>query len=305
MPARTVENAPIGSRDIRRAPRPPEPPMPLRRFIQCDVFSPIPTQGNGLAVVVDAEGLSDDAMQRFAAWTNLAETTFLLPPTDPLADYRVRIFTPMREMPFAGHPTLGSCASWLHAGGVPRQPGLVRQQCGVGIVPVRIEPGGRFAFDAPPTTVRPMDPGTRAAIVEALAIPPEAIVRCAELQNGPVWQAFELASAQAVMAADASRVRWPTFRSIGLIGPRPAGDACDWEVRMLAPSSGMSEDPITGSLNAAIARWRRAEGRLEAATTVAQGTTIGRSGRVSIAPDGDAVWIGGQVHVLVEGTLRL
>jgi PhzF family phenazine biosynthesis protein len=279
--------------------------MPVRRFIQCDVFSPVPVQGNGLAVVVDAEGLSDDAMQRFAAWTNLAETTFLLPPTDPLADYRVRIFTPAREMPFAGHPTLGSCASWLHAGGVPRTPGLVRQQCGVGIVPVRVDADGGFAFDAPPTEVRPMQAATRAAIVDALQIPPEAIVRCAELQNGPVWQAFELASAEAVLVADASRVRWPQFRSIGLIGPRPAGDACEWEVRMLAPSSGMSEDPITGSLNAAIARWRRAQERLPASTTVAQGTVIGRSGRVSVVPEGDAVWIGGQVHVLVEGTLRL
>jgi PhzF family phenazine biosynthesis protein len=279
--------------------------MPVRRFIQCDVFSPVPVQGNGLAVVIDAEGLSDDAMQRFAAWTHLAETTFLLPPTDPLADYRVRIFTPAREMPFAGHPTLGSCASWLHAGGVPRTPGLVRQQCGVGIVPVRVDADGRFAFDAPTTEVRPIQAATRAAIVDALQIPPEAIVRCAELQNGPVWQAFELASAEAVLAADSSRVRWPQFRSIGLIGPRPAGDECDWEVRMLAPSSGMSEDPITGSLNAAIARWRRAEGRLVAPTTVAQGTAIGRSGRVSVVPDGDAVWIGGQVHVLVEGMLRL
>lgn len=279
--------------------------MTPRRFLQVDVFSPVPTQGNGLAVVVDAEGLSDEAMQRFAAWTNLAETTFLLPPTDPSADYRVRIFTPAREMPFAGHPTLGSCAAWLHAGGRPRTPGLVRQQCGVGIVPVRVEGDGRFAFDAPPTRVRPMDPATRDAIVAALSIPPQAIVRAAELENGPVWQAFELASAADVLALDASRVRWPAFRSIGAIGPRAAGADTEWEVRMLAPSSGMSEDPITGSLNAAIARWRHAEGRLPAPTRVAQGTAIGRTGRVSVVPDGDAVWIGGQVHVLIEGTLAI
>lgn len=279
--------------------------MTERRFLQVDVFSPVPAQGNGLAVVVDAEGLSDDAMQRFAAWTNLAETTFLLPPTDPVADYRVRIFTPAREMPFAGHPTLGSCAAWLHAGGRPRTPGVVRQQCGVGIVPVRVEGDGRFAFDAPPTRVRPMADTTRDAIVAALSIPPASIVRTAELENGPVWQAFELASAADVLALDAARVRWPAFRSIGLIGPRPAGSDADWEVRMLAPSSGMSEDPITGSLNAAIARWRRAEGRLPAATRVAQGTAIGRTGRVSVEPDGEAVWIGGQVHVLIAGTLAL
>jgi PhzF family phenazine biosynthesis protein len=282
-----------------------ETPMPVRRFLQVDVFSPVPTQGNGLAVVVDAEGLTDDAMQRFAAWTNLAETTFLLPPTDPQADYRVRIFTPGREMPFAGHPTLGSCAAWLHSGGSPRTPGLVRQQCGVGIVPVRAEGMGGFAFDAPPTRVRPMQAAVRDAIVAALSIPPDAIVRAAELDNGPVWQAFELASAADVLALDASRVRWPAFRGIGVVGPQPAGSDTDWEVRMLAPSSGMSEDPITGSLNAAIARWRHAEGRLHGATRVAQGTAIGRTGRVSVVPDGDAVWIGGQVHVLVAGTLCL
>ncbi|MFM1988737.1 MAG: hypothetical protein RJA99_1694 [Pseudomonadota bacterium] len=279
--------------------------MTVRRFLQVDVFSPVPAQGNGLAVVVDAEGLSDDAMQRFAAWTNLAETTFLLPPTDPAADYRVRIFTPAREMPFAGHPTLGSCAAWLHAGGRPRAAGRVRQQCGVGIVPVRDEGGGRFAFEAPPTRVRPMQATSRDAIVAALSIPPAAIVRAAELENGPVWQAFELASAADVLALDASRVRWPTFRSIGVIGPQPAGADTDWEVRMLAPSSGMSEDPITGSLNAAIARWWHAEGRLPGATRVAQGTAIGRTGRVGVTPDGDAVWIGGQVHVLIAGTLAL
>ena len=279
--------------------------MTVRRFLQVDVFSAVPAQGNGLAVVVDAEGLSEDAMQRFAAWTNLAETTFLLPPTDPVADYRVRIFTPAREMPFAGHPTLGSCAAWLHAGGRPRTSGLVRQQCGVGIVPVRDEGGGCFAFDAPPTRVRPMQATTREAIVAALSIPPAAIVRAAELENGPVWQAFELASATDVLALDASRVRWPAFRSIGVIGPQRPGADTDWEVRMLAPSSGMSEDPITGSLNAAIARWRHAEGRLPGAPRVAQGTAIGRTGRVGVTPDGDAVWIGGQVHVLIAGKLAL
>lgn len=279
--------------------------MTERRFLQVDVFSPMPARGNGLAVVVDADGLSDDAMQRFAAWTNLAETTFLLPPTDPAADYRVRIFTPAREMPFAGHPTLGSCAAWLHAGGRPRSPGRVLQQCGVGIVPVRVDGSGRFAFDAPPTCVRPMQAELREAIVNALSIPPSAILRTAELDNGPVWQVFELASADAVLALDASRVRWPAFRSIGVIGPHPNGAEADWEVRMLAPSSGMSEDPITGSLNAAIARWRHAEGRLPGVTRVAQGTSIGRSGRVSVEPDGEAVWIGGQVHVLIAGTLAL
>lgn len=280
--------------------------MPVRRFAQCDVFSPTPTRGNGLAVVIDAEGLSDDAMQRFAAWTNLAETTFLLPPDDPRADYRVRIFTPNREMPFAGHPTLGSCATWLHAGGVPRERGLVRQQCAIGLVDVDVSMPGAFAFRAPPTEIRPMDSATHDAIVDALSIPREAIVRCAELANGPVWQAFELASADAVLALDAARVRWPAFRSIGFVGAHPAGGAIDHEVRMLAPSSGMSEDPITGSLNAALARWWLAQGRLDAPLAIAQGTSIGRHGRVSMRPDGaGSAWIGGAVQVLIDGTLTL
>lgn len=276
-----------------------------RRFLQCDVFSPEPVRGNGLAVVVDADGLDDAAMQRFAAWTNLAETTFLLPPTDPGADYRVRIFTPAREMPFAGHPTLGSCAAWLHAGGVPRTAGRVVQQCAIGLVTVDASQPGELAFAAPPVAVRPMDPGRRDAVVAALGLDPARVVRTAELDNGPVWQAFELDSADAVLAADATRVRFPEFLGIGLVGPHADGGACDLEVRMLAPSSGMREDPITGSLNAALAGWLRAQGRLDGPRRVAQGTSIGRLGRVSVRPDGDTIWIGGQVHVLIEGTLRL
>lgn len=276
-----------------------------RRFLLVDVFSPLPTRGNGLAVVLDAEGLSTDEMQHFAAWTNLAETTFLLPPTDLIADYRVRIFTPSREMPFAGHPTLGSCAAWLHVGGKPRTPGLVRQQCGVGIVPVLVKGGGHFAFDAPPTEVRPIRTEMYNDILNALALTPSAIVQTAELENGPVWQAFELSSADVVLGLDAAKVRWPAFRAIGVFGPHHVDAEVHWEVRMLAPSSGMSEDPITGSLNAAIARWLRAQGRLESAIQVAQGTSIGRIGRVSITPDSDAIWIGGRVHVLVEGTVAL
>ena len=280
--------------------------MPARRFIQCDVFSPNPTQGNGLAVVVDAQGLSDEQMHRFAAWTNLAETTFLLPPTDPTADYRVRILTPVREMVFAGHPTLGSCAAWLHAGGVPREPGIVRQECGVGIVDIDIS-GTKPAFVAPPTTIKPMEDATREAIIAALDIPPHAILHTAELDNGPVWQAFHLDSADAVLALDSSKLRWPAFKSTGLIGAHPAGGECDFEVRMLAPSSGMSEDPITGSLNAALAHWMRADGRLQSPVTIAQGTRIDRCGRVFVRPDEPTgkVFIGGTSHILIDGTVDL
>ncbi len=277
-----------------------------RRFIQCDVFSPIPYQGNGLAVVVDADGLTAEQMQRFAAWTNLAETTFLLKPTDPSADYRVRIFTPSREMLFAGHPTLGTCASWLHCGGIPKTKGLVRQECGVGIVEVDVSRQPTLSFAAPPTTIKEMDPAHRSEIMRVLDIPPESVIHTAELCNGPVWQLFELKHSDQVLALDSSRVRWPQFKSIGLIAPHTSGHECDYEVRMLAPSSGMSEDPITGSLNAAIAKWLLAQNRLKQPYLVAQGTSIGRTGRVMVTPEGsETAWIGGQVHILIEGKVSI
>jgi len=279
--------------------------MQSRRFIQCDVFSPIPTLGNALAVVVDGQGLSEKCMRQFASWTNLAETTFILPAEDTAADYRLRIFTPTREMLFAGHPTLGSCAAWLHTGGIPLEAGIVRQECGVGLVEIDIDNDAMMAFRAPPTAIEPMSTDNYNAIVKALEIPHEAILNTAQLDNGPVWQVLELDSAEAVLAVDSSRVRWPTFRAIGLIGAHPAGSACDYEVRLLAPSSGMSEDPITGSLNSALAHWLSSENRLEGAITVAQGTVIGRCGRVTIRPNADHIQIGGRTNILVQGTVAL
>ena len=277
--------------------------MQQRRFIQCDVFTPTPTLGNALAVVVDGASLSDATMQRFAAWTNLAETTFIVPSDLDVADYRLRIFTTTREMLFAGHPTLGSCAAWLHCGGKPKQAGVVRQECGVGIVEIDISNPQMLAFTSPPTQLRRMQPQNFELIVEALAIPREQILYTAELDNGPVWQVFHLDSAESVLALDSSRVRWPTFKSIGLIGAHESSNECDYEVRMLAPSSGMSEDPITGSLNSALAHWLQAEGRLQGPLLVAQGTTINRHGRVSIRPGEQAgqVSIGGQTHILIDG----
>ena len=164
--------------------------MISRRFVQCDVFSTVAAKGNGLAVVVDGDGLSDADMQAFAAWTNLAETTFLMPPHDAAADYKVRIFTPAREMLFAGHPTLGSCAAWLHTGGRPKTNGVVRQECGVGVVDIDVS-GARPAFAAPATSVAPLADDKRNAILQALDIAPDRVVRCAELSNGPVWQSVE------------------------------------------------------------------------------------------------------------------
>jgi len=280
--------------------------MPARRFIQCDVFTPTPTLGNALAVVVEGEGVTEQSMRRFAAWTNLAETTFILPPEDPAADYRLRIFTPTREMLFAGHPTLGSCAAWLHCGGKSREPGVVRQECGVGIVEIDTSDSQLLAFTAPPTAIRAMQPDNFDAITTTLEIPVDQILHSAELENGPLWQVMQLDSADAVLALDSSRVRWPEFNSIGVIGAHPPGSECDYEVRMLAPSSGMSEDPITGSLNSALAHWLQAQGCLEQPVTVAQGTCIERHGRVAITPvDAVTVRIGGQTHILIEGTVCL
>lgn len=273
-----------------------------RRFIQCDVFSSEPTKGNGLAVVLDGDGLSESQMQEFAAWTNLAETTFLLPPSDPQADYRVRIFTTVREMLFAGHPTLGSCFSWLHAGGVPKRQGVVMQECAVGLVPIH-QDGEIPAFEAPPTAVEPLPEENIDAICTALDIPRAKLVHTARLDNGPVWQVLELESAADVLAVDAGKVRWPEFRPIGLIGPHEPGAECDYEVRMLAPSSGMKEDPITGSLNAALAHWMAGQGRLDKSLVMAQGTQIGRVGRVHIRPGNGAILVGGETNLLIEGTV--
>ena len=280
--------------------------MRQRRFIQCDVFTSVPAKGNGLAVVLDGEDISDQEMQVFAAWTNLAETTFLMSPTTTEADYKVRIFSPGREMLFAGHPTLGSCASWLRAGGKSRTEGVVKQECGVGIVDIDVS-GAVPAFAAPKTTIAPLPPEKCEAIASALGLARDRIVRTAELANGPVSQVLELASAADVLAADSSKIRYPEFVGVGLIGAHPPGSECQFEVRNLSPSSGMSEDPITGSMNAAIAQWMYSAGHWHAPVTVAQGTCIGRQGRVFIRRDNNTgiVWVGGQTCILIEGTLTL
>ena len=280
--------------------------MSTRRFIQCDVFSSRPTQGNGLAVVLDAEGLTDDQLQRFAAWTNLAETTFLLPPTDPNADYRVRIFTPTLEMPFAGHPTLGSCTAWLHGGGQPKQAGLVRQECPIGIVEIDVSQRP-YAFIAPPTSIDPMPENMLKKFLATTGLAAGDVVASASLDNGPQWNAFHLKSAQLVLDVNSGIIRPPEFNRVGLIGAHPSGNECDYEVRMLGPSSGMSEDPITGSLNAALAHWMHQRGELTKPVTVAQGTMINRHGRVNVRPDpqGNHILIGGDTQILIEGSVNL
>ena len=215
--------------------------------------------------------------------------------------------TPGREMLFAGHPTLGTCASWLQCGGVPKQSGVVRQECGIGIVEIDIS-NNPPAFIAPDTSVDQLPADKQSAIVNALGIDPKQIVNSSLLVNGPTWQVLELENAEQVLAVDSSKVRWPDFQSIGLIGKQLSDHECDFEVRMLAPSSGMSEDPITGSLNAALAKWLDSLGRLENDLVMAQGTQINRHGRVYIKPDKanpGTVRIGGETHLLIEGHITL
>jgi PhzF family phenazine biosynthesis protein len=273
------------------------------QFRQVDVFTAEPYCGNPLAVVLGADGLTDAQMQQFAHWTNLSETTFLLAPTDESADYRVRIFTPMSELPFAGHPTLGSCHAWLEAGGQPRAPGLVIQECGAGLVPVRQEADG-LAFAAPPV-VRggPVEDELAARIAGILRIDRDEIVDLQWVDNGPGWVAALLASAEAVLALRPG----VTDLDLGVAGPYPAGSPAAFEVRAFFPKDGSTaEDPVTGSLNASLAQWLLASGRASAPYLASQGTVLGRRGQVRVSQDADGgVWIGGSVVTCVDGTVLL
>jgi len=274
-----------------------------RPFAQVDVFTSEPGLGNPLAVVLDGEGLSTDAMQRFARWTNLSETTFVLPPTDPRADYRVRIFHPEAELPFAGHPTLGTCHAWLEAGGVPRDPSLIVQECGTGLVDVRRE-GETLSFAAPRLLRSgPVDESDLLAIAAGLGIAREAIVDAEWADNGPGWAAILLESADAVLAIRPGLVPF----DIGIVGPYPAGSAVALELRAVWPQHGATvEDPVTGSLNASVAQWLIRTGRVRAPYEASQGAAIGRAGLVRITQDPDGtVWTGGRSVTLVRGTVHL
>lgn len=272
-----------------------------RRFRQVDVFSDRIGRGNPLAVVGDAEGLSDEEMAAFARWTNLSETTFLLTPTTPEADYRVRIFTPGGELPFAGHPTLGTCDTWLALGGQPRGDRIV-QECGAGLVQLR-RTDGRLAFAAPALRRRELDADELARITGALRLPPGSVLDSQVLDNGPTWHTLLLDSAETVLAVDRSRASTMPYE-IGLVGAHTSGDA-DIEVRALAYPIGVPEDPVTGSLNASVAQWLVGEGVLPETYVAAQGTALGRAGRVYVSVDDEAAWIGGEVSAGVDGTVAL
>ncbi len=278
--------------------------MPERRFAQVDVFTAVPCRGNALAVVVDAAGLSDAQMAEFARWTNLSETTYLLPPTDAAADYRVRIFTPGGELPFAGHPTLGSCHAWLAAGGVPRRADEVVQQCGVGLVQLRRD-GQRLAFAAPALRRSgAVEPGLKAQAARALGIPETAILRLQWVDNGPGWIAALLADAATVRALAPDFAAMAKLK-LGVVGPYPAGGECAFEVRAFAPGLGVPEDPVTGSLNAGLALWLIGEGLAPPRYVAAQGAALGRAGRVHVDQSGGQTWIGGDVTEVIRGTVSL
>ena len=275
-----------------------------RAFCEVDVFTAEPYRGNPLAVVLDGEGLSTEAMQRFANWTNLSETTFLLPPTDAAADYLVRIFTTSEELPFAGHPTLGSCHAWLTNGGVPASDRQIVQECGVGLVAIQRDGEDRLAFAAPPLVRSgPLDEATLAAAAEALGIAVGAIVDSAWIDNGPGWLGLLLGSADEVLAL-APRT---TDLKIGAAGPHPPGSSSAYEVRAFFPAGGVVvEDPVTGSLNASLAQWLIGAGRFTPPYLATQGTALGRAGEVHLSTDASGqVWVAGDVTTCIAGTVDL
>ncbi|MEX5261621.1 PhzF family phenazine biosynthesis protein [Kocuria sp. CPCC 205263] len=268
-----------------------------------DVFSPAPLGGNPLAVVHGADALDEDTMARFARWTNLSETTFLLEPTVPGADYRVRIFTPGGELPFAGHPTLGTASAWLALGGEPAGADVV-QECGVGLVTVRRREG-RLSFAAPPLTrYEPVaEPALLDRVARSLRLDPSALLDVSWLDNGPGWIGVRVSDAGTVLGV---RADWSAMAGLklGVVGPHPEGTECAVEVRAFV-GDWVVEDPVTGSLNAGLARWLTDNGWAPERYVAAQGTVLGRTGRVLLERDADTIWVGGQVSPVVRGTVEL
>ena len=279
-------------------------------FMQIDVFSGTALKGNPLAVVFDADGLSDEQMRAFANWTNLSETTFLLKPTHPDADYRVRIFTPTTEFKFAGHPTLGSCHAWLANGGKPKAAGRVVQECGVGLVNVHETVQGAqtgLAFEAPPLQSKPIEAQQLAAVIAALGLNAADVVASAALDNGNLWLGLLLRNAEQVLALEPDHAALKHLPKVGVIAPH-LGELGNpsFEVRAFAACNGIEEDPVTGSLNASLAQWLIAAGHASARYTAHQGARLGRAGRVQLERLADgAVLVGGQSIICIRGELHL
>lgn len=281
--------------------------MTTHPFRQLDVFGSGPFSGNPLAVVLDAEGLTTEQMIAISEWTNLSECTFVLPPTTPGADYRVRIFSLSTELPFAGHPTLGTARAWLHAGGVSATDGLVVQECGAGLVPVRVE-DPTLAFAAPPMLRSgPIEPGELERMCAVLGIASADVIDAAWIDNGPGWAGLLLRDADAV-ADLAPTVAPPGRWDIGVAGLHASGGPADLEVRAFFCHDGgaLREDPVTGSLNASLGQWLTEAGHLDAPYVARQGTALGRDGRVLINQDeAGQIWVGGAAEVAVSGTISV
>ncbi len=274
-------------------------------FYLLDVFSAVPFKGNPLAVVAEADGLDAAEMQAIANWTGVSETTFLSRPNDAAADYHVRIFTPDRELPFAGHPTLGSCHAWLALGHKPKGDAVV-QECGAGLVRIKRD-GARLAFAAPPhRRSGDVDADLQGRIAASLGLGREAIKAAQWVDNGPGWVAVMLGSRREVLALKRDGNLLPG-QPLGVVAPwDPArdGDEAQFEVRAFT-SRGDTEDPVTGSLNASLAQWLIGSGRAKPRYVAAQGTALGRAGRVHVAQEGDTIWIGGDVAACVAGTITV
>jgi PhzF family phenazine biosynthesis protein len=274
-----------------------------RPFRQVDVFTTTAYDGNPVAVVLDGLGLDDEALQRFARWTNLSETTFVLPPSDAAADYGVRIFTPTHELPFAGHPTLGTCHAWLESGGVPHTSSVIVQECAAGLIRIRQTADG-LAFAAPPLIRSgPVEEQLIERLAGMLRIEEREILDSQWVDNGPGWVAVLLRDAGAVLALR------PGFVDVdlGVVGAYPDGARCAFEVRAFFPKNGATvEDPVTGSLNASLAGWLIASGRARAPYIASQGAALGRAGRVHISTDADnTVWVGGGTITCLKGDVAL
>lgn len=307
-----------------------------RAFAQVDVFTQVALRGNPVAVVLDGEGLDDAAMQAFASWTQLSETTFVLPPTPAAraegADYRLRIFTPGGELPFAGHPTLGSCHAWLAHGGKPQSATHIVQECKKGLVRIARQGDGTLAFAAPALARRAPEPELLAAVLQALGLTPGQVLAAQQLDNGPLWLGLLLDSPETVLALDPDHARLKALQQkVGVAALYPDGDtpalikrssrearafataatsparaAVQLEVRAFAAATGINEDPVTGSLNASLAQWLVAEGRLQAPYVANQGSCLGRDGWVHVSAEGQGqLWVGGHTVGCIQGTVLL
>lgn len=265
--------------------------------------------GNPVAVIAEAEGLSDEQMRTISRWTNLSECTFLLPPTTPDADYRVRIFALDHELPFAGHPTLGSARAWLDLENEPRSAGVVVQECGVGLVPVHI--GEQTLSFGAPGLVRsgPIPKAARQMLTEALGLTPEQVVDGAWVDNGPGWVALLLDSVETVLRVtpDLSRITDPEYRHFGIVALQPEGADTALELRAFFTddTGALREDPVTGSLNASVAQWLEYSGKMSPPYVASQGTVLQRRGRIHVEGEGEALWIGGRTEVVLSGTIEV